>query len=165
MRIEELMTKSPTTCGPDDTLRQAAQKMAGSNCECLPVTAADGSQRLVGIITDRDICVAAQLQRRSLGELRVRDAMTKEVFACNPGDHLVEAQAIIQEARVRRLPVVDESERLLGVISLADLACEAERERGSISKTEISKILATLSEPRDIEVDAVAAETPVMVGP
>lgn len=165
MRIEELMTKSPVTCGPDDTLRAAEQKMEGSNCGCLPVTASDGSRQLVGIITDRDICMAAQLQRRSLEELRVRDAMEKEVHACNPGDPLVEAQAIMQEARVRRLPVVDESERLVGVISLADLACEAEREGGAITKAEIGKILATLSEPRDIEVDAVAAETPVMVGP
>ena len=165
MRIEELMTKSPATCGPDDTLRETAQKMAGSDCGCLPVTAADGSQRLVGMITDRDICMAAQLQGRSLEELRVRDAMAKEVRACNPGDHLVEAQAIMQEARVRRLPVVDESERLLGVISLADLAREAERERGSISKAEIGKILASLCEPREIEVEAVSAETPVMVGP
>jgi CBS domain-containing protein len=164
MRIEELMSKSPAVCGPDDTLRAAAQKMAASNCGCLPVTALNGFQRLVGIITDRDICMAAQLQTR-MEELRVRDAMTKEVFACNPADNLVEAQAIMQEARVRRLPVVDESERLIGVISLADLACEAERERGAISKAEVGKILATLSKPRDIGGEALAAEIPVMVGP
>ena len=70
MRIEELMTRSPVTCGPDDTLRETAQKMAGSDCGCLPVTAADGSQRLVGMITDRDICMAAQLRGRSLDELK-----------------------------------------------------------------------------------------------
>ena len=133
MRIEELMTASPTTCEPDDTLREAAHKMAGSNCGCLPVTAGDGSQRLVGIITDRDICMAVQLQGRTPEELRMRNAMTKEIRACNPRDHFVEAQAIMQEAHVRRLPVVDESERLLGVISLADLACEAERGREALS--------------------------------
>lgn len=104
-----MMTRSPTTCGPDDTLREAR--------------------------------------------------------ACNPGDSLVEAQAITQETRVRRLPVVDESERLLGVIPLADLACEAERERGSITRAEIGKILVTLREPPDIGGEAVAAATSVMVGP
>jgi CBS domain-containing protein len=85
------------------------------------------------MITDRDICMAAQIQSRSLEELWVRDAMTKVVYACNPGDSLVDAQAIMQEARVRRLPVVDKFERVLGVVSLADLARETERQRDALS--------------------------------
>jgi len=150
MRIEELMTRLPRTCGPDDTLSEAAREMWDHDCGCLPVT--DGCRRVVGMITDRDICMAALLLGASLKDLRVGDAMTKEVRACEPKDNLVEAQAIMQEARVRRLPVVDESKQLLGVLSLADLAREAERElearKPGITKAEIGKVLATLCDLR-----------------
>jgi CBS domain-containing protein len=128
MGIEELMNRFPATCGPDETLSEAAQKMQDSNCAFLPVTAGAGFQCLVGMITDGDICMAAQLRGRCLEELRARDAMARELRFCNPGDSLVKAEAIMQEARIRRLPVVDESGRLLGVLSLEDVAYAAERE-------------------------------------
>jgi CBS domain-containing protein len=115
------------------------------------------------MITDRDICMAAVFLGPSLKDIGVREAMTSEVRACGPKDNLVEAQAIMQEARVRRLPVVDESEQLVGVISLTDLAREAEQDRGSISKGEIGKILATLCKPRYIDFEAVADEIDMMV--
>jgi CBS domain-containing protein len=154
MTIEELMTQLPATCGPDDTLREAAQKMAGSNCGCLPVTAGDEPQRLVGMITDGDICMAAQLRGRSLEELRVRDAMAREVRVCNPGDSLVEAKAIMQEAGIRRLPVLDESGRLLGVLSLADVAYEAEREcealSARITAAQFGLVISRVREPHRV---------------
>ena len=128
MRVEELMSKFPGTCEPDETLSEAAQKMRRSNHAFLPVTAGAGSQRLVGVITDGDMCMAAQLQGRGLGELRARDVMAMDVRACNPADSFVEAAEIMQKARIHGLPVVDESGRLLGVISLADVTHEAERE-------------------------------------
>jgi CBS domain-containing protein len=162
VRIEELMTPFPTTCGSDDSLSYAAMRMKISHCGCIPVT--DGCQRVVGMITDRDVCMAALLLGSSLKDIRVREVMTSDVRTCRPNDDLVEAQAIMQEARVRLLPVVNESEQLIGVISLTDLAREAERERGSISKAEIGKILATLSEPCDIDFEAVADEIDMMVG-
>jgi CBS-domain-containing membrane protein len=167
-RVEELMNKPPITCEPDYTLSEAAQRMWRGDCGCLPVTAADESRRLVGIITDRDICMAARFPGKSLHNLRVGDAMTKTVRYCNPEDSFVEAEAIMQEARVRRLPVVNESEQVVGVISLADLAREAVREGGSemtkITKAEIGKMLATLSEPHHIGEDAVDMETTPLVG-
>jgi signal-transduction protein with cAMP-binding, CBS, and nucleotidyltransferase domain len=116
------------------------------------------------MITDRDVCMAALLLGSNLKDITVGEVMTSEVRTCRPNDNLVEAQAIMQEARVRRLPVVNESEQLVGVISLTDLACEAEKERGSISKAEIGKILATLSKPGDIDFEAVADEIDMVVG-
>lgn len=149
MRIEELMTPFPTTCGPDDTLSDAASRMGICNCGCVPVT--DKRRRVVGMITDRDICMATVLRGPNLEGVTVGQVMARDVRACNPKDDLVEAQAIMQEAGVRRLPVVDESDQLVGVISLTDLAREAgrESERGNsgISKAEVGKILATLSHP------------------
>lgn len=151
MRIEQLMTKSPKTCRPDSSLSQAAQLMWENDLGCLPVTESDGSDRLAGMITDRDICMVAQSAGRVLNEIRVADAMTRTVWACNPGDDLSEARAIMQEAAVRRLPVIDESERVVGLLSLADLAREAVRQRGAMNRhitvAEVGLALATICAP------------------
>jgi CBS-domain-containing membrane protein len=85
------------------------------------------------VITDGDIRMAAQLGGRRLEELRVRDAMAKKVYTCTPGESLAEAEAIMQEAGIRRLPVVNESGRLLGVLSLTNVEYEAELERAALN--------------------------------
>jgi CBS domain-containing protein len=152
MRIEELMNRFPATCGPDETLNDAAQKMQNSNCAFLPVTAGEGSQFLGGMNTDGDICMAAQLRGRSLKELRVRDAMAQQLRTCNPRDGLAEAEAIMQEASIRRLPVVDESGRLLGVLSLADVVDEAEQELlcAQISAAQFGLAVSRVHEPHRV---------------
>jgi CBS domain-containing protein len=153
MRIEQLMTRSPKSCEASHTLSEAAQMMRDCDCGCLPVTAGDGSQRVVGMVTDRDICMAAQSCGKPLGEIRVGAAMTKDVRACNPRDPLREAEAIMWEARVHRLPVVDEAEQLLGLLSLTDLAREAGRQRWwkrpQVSEAEVGAVLAMICRPRD----------------
>ena len=154
MRIEELMNRFPATCGPDETLNDAAQKMQNSNCAFLPVTAGEGSQFLGGMNTDGDICMAAQLRGRSLKELRVRDAMAQQLRTCNPRDGLAEAEAIMQEAGILRLPVVDESGRLLGVLSLVDVAYESERERealdAQITAGQFDSVVSSIRKPRRV---------------
>ena len=151
MRVEQLMTKSPRTCRPGDTLSEAAQIMWDNDCGCVPVTADDGSERLAGVITDRDICMAARFEEKTLTELRVGDAMAKAVRACNAGDSIAHAETIMAETRVRRLPVVDDSGQLVGLVSLADLAREAARQHGSrdpdITQAEIGAVLAIICEP------------------
>jgi CBS domain-containing protein len=152
MRIEQLMAKSPRTCRPEDTLGEAAQIMWDTDCGCLPVTADGEPARLVGVITDRDICMAARFQEKSLTEIPVREAMASDVRACNPGDSVAHAEALMAEARVRRLPVVDDAGQVVGVISLADFAREAARQHASedpaISQAEIAAVLAIITEPR-----------------
>jgi CBS domain-containing protein len=158
MRIEQIMTKSPRTCLPDHTLGEAAQMMWDGDCGCLPVTAGDGSQRLLGTITDRDISMALRFEGSSPRELRVEDAMTKVVRACNPGDPVAEAGAIMCEARVRRLPVVDDSEQVIGLLALADLALEAARQAASeepeLASADIAALLAVICQPRENGSDA-----------
>jgi CBS domain-containing protein len=152
MRIEQVMTKVTRTCRSGDSLDQAAQLMWESDCGCLPVTADDGSQRLLGMVSDRDVCMAIRAGADVLPDGRVGDAMTEVVRACNPGDPLSEAMAIMGEARVRRLPVVDESERVVGLLSLADLAREAARQaswrKREVTSAEVGELLATICQPR-----------------
>jgi CBS domain-containing protein len=152
MRIEQLMTRSPSTCRPHDTLRDAAQLMLDNGCACLPVTTGNGSERLVGIITDHDLCMAAQYQGKTLNELRVDQVMSRKVHTCRPADGFAEAQAIMWAARVRRLPVVNEFQQLVGLVSLSDLAREALRDQApmerEITEAEICELLTTIAEPR-----------------
>jgi CBS domain-containing protein len=120
LRVEALMTRSAVTCGPDATLEEAARLMWERDCGALPVTNGLEGRRVIGMITDRDVCMAALLQGRPLGELRVRDAMARTVHSCRPGDSVERALRVMAEARVRRLPVVDGEDQILGVLSLAD---------------------------------------------
>lgn len=149
MRVEELMTRPVHSCRPEDSLEQAARSMWEHDCGSLPVSAAaNGERRAVGMITDRDICMAALFQGKPLRELCVRDAMAKEVQVCKPEDSLSGVEETMRTNRIRRLPVVGRQGALLGVISLADLAREAARERSKPSKeiteTEVGDTLAAI---------------------
>ena len=124
-RVEHLMTKEVRACRPSDSLNQAAQILWENDIGTLPVVADDGSNRLVGILTDRDICMAAYTQGGSLSNLSVDFAMARSVKACTPMTTLEEAAHEMAEAQVHRLPVVDGSRQLLGILSLSDLAREA----------------------------------------
>jgi CBS domain-containing protein len=151
MRVEQLMTKQVTTCKPDDTLDHAAQLMWDHDCGCLPVCAGDGANRVIGVITDRDVCMSALFQGKPLRELRVSDAMAKQVRVCRPSNSPVDVERTMREAKIRRLPVVDEQGALIGMITLADLAREAEREQTrsapDITGNEIGVTLASICQP------------------
>lgn len=151
MRVEKLMTKDLQACTPEDTLDDVAQRMWDGDCGCLPVCASDGSERVVGAVTDRDICMCAHFQGKPLKELRVQDAMAHEPITCRPEDSLDTAERTMREAQIRRLPVVDGNGSLVGIVSLADLACEAARERSrqrkEITEEEVGDTLAAICEP------------------
>jgi CBS domain-containing protein len=151
-RVEHLMTKEVHVCRPSDSLNHAAQTLWENDIGALPVVADDGSNRLVGILTDRDICMASYTQGGNLSDLLVDMAMARDVKACTPITTLEEAANEMAEARVHRLPVVDGSRQLLGVLSLADLAREAARKPlakgGNAGFALVGKTLAAIVSPR-----------------
>jgi CBS domain-containing protein len=138
MRVDQLMTKQIKWCAADDSLDRAAQLMWDNDCGCLPVCAVDGSNSVVGVVTDRDICMSALFQGKPLRDLRVSNAMARGLKTCRPGDSLAEAEKSMSEAQIRRLPVIDDQGSLVGMISLADLAQEAARER-SVGKSDVAE--------------------------
>ena len=148
--VQELMTRDVQTCTPDDTLDVPARMMWDHDCGCIPVV--DQNAYVVGMITDRDICMATYIQGIALKALRVSNAMSREVFACRPEDSVGVAENIMQEHRVRRLPVVAMDGRLVGILSLNDLAREAAREhvppRREVGPEGLVETLATICEPR-----------------
>jgi CBS domain-containing protein len=147
MRIEQLMSRNVQFCAADDTLEQAARAMWDNDCGCVPVCSTNGSPHVVGMITDRDICMSALFGAKPLNELRVADAMSREVYVCRPSDSPTAVERLMRERQIRRIPVADESGRLLGIVSLADLARTGRRPTTDISETEVGETLAAICEP------------------
>jgi CBS domain-containing protein len=153
MRVEQIMTRNVRTCRPGDALSTAAQMMWEGDCGCVPVVDADdGEGRVVGIITDRDICMAGYTQGRPLSALRVDSAMARQVRSCRPTDSVGEALNMLRQHQIRRLPVVDNGDHLVGMLSLADAAREAVREHGrkgrEVTDTRIGEVLEAICIPR-----------------
>jgi len=150
MRVEQLMTREVQTCRPEDTLEQAAQLMWDFDCGSLPVCSGDGRSKAVGMITDRDIAMCAMFHPKLLRDLPVSEAMARNLRVCRPTDSVEDAESVMRDAQVRRLPVVDSDGRVVGMISLADLAREAVRESGSaaqeITETQVGDTLAAICE-------------------
>jgi CBS domain-containing protein len=114
------MSTRVLTCSPDDSLERAAQLLWEGDCGALPVV--DTAGRLVAMITDRDVCMAVYFRGCAPCHSCVRDAMSKTVFVCSPDDTVERVCGIISEHQVRRVPVIDAEGRLIGVVSLADVA-------------------------------------------
>jgi CBS-domain-containing membrane protein len=148
VKVAKLMTQGIGTCHGSDSLSDAVQLMWDRDCGCVPVVAADGSKRLVGMITDRDVCMATHFRGMAPRDLRVGDVMSTQLRAVGPSETLEDAEAIMRDAQVRRLPVVDEDQHLLGLISLADLARAAALQRTSkkpeITEAELSETLEAI---------------------
>src|SRR4030095_3616599 len=118
--VKELMHEDVQTVRPDDTVKHAAVIMEA--CEIGPLPVCDG-KRLVGIVTDRDITVRAVAAGRDPNTTSVREVMTAETLAtCRPEQSVDEAVALMRRYEVRRLPVLDDDKRLVGMVALADLA-------------------------------------------
>lgn len=120
MKVEDVMTKEVKTCAPETDLSEAANSMWMRDCGVLPVV--DGKGRVVGMITDRDVCIATGCHRRDPATILVRDVTTGNVHSCSPETDLREALRMMQRKQVRRLPVIDSAGKLCGVLSLDDVA-------------------------------------------
>jgi CBS domain-containing protein len=128
MNVADCMTRDVTIVTPNDTIQQAARIMGQIDAGILPVGEND---RLVGMITDRDIAVRAVGEGKDPAQTRVRDVMTTEVRYVYEDDVVADAADTMAELQIRRLPVINREKRLVGIISLADIAREHEpRETG-----------------------------------
>lgn len=149
MKVGDLMTRDVKTCRPEDDLSRAAQIQWEHDCGIVPVTDPDGG--VLGLITDRDVAMAAYTRGLPLAAIQVGSVITGEVFGCAPTDSLESAMGVMRRWRVRRLPVLDRKHRILGLLSLADIAREAERQQHNglptLSTAEVVKTLATITQP------------------
>lgn len=146
MKVQELMTIDVYACNADDALNRAAELMWDHDCGAIPVV--DCDRRPIAMITDRDICMASYTQGKALVDMSVSGAMSKGVVVCRSDDSLLAAESMMKEHQLRRLPVVDDDGRLVGILSLNDIAMHAHKKTWSrIVRDELGAdaIVSTLS--------------------
>ena len=122
MKCSEVMTDNPVCCLPQDSVGQAARVMRREHIGPVPVVNDERSRELIGIITDRDLAIKVVAELRDPSQTRVGDVMTRTIVVCREDDDLSTAIAAMEEYQIRRIPVIDHDGRIVGMISLADVA-------------------------------------------
>ena len=121
-KCNEVMTKNPVCCLPDDSVAKAAELMKSENIGSIPVIENEQNQKLVGIVTDRDLALKIVAEGLDAKSTKVEAVMTHKVVACRADDDLQKALDAMAEHQLRRIPVVDNDNKILGIIAQADVA-------------------------------------------
>lgn len=141
MKAQELMTANPTCCTPEDPAERAATLMEENDCGCIPVVQDQETRKLVGVVTDRDIALRGVGRGRDAGT-PVRELMSSDVSCCGPDSDVEEAEKIMAERQVRRVPVIDEAGCCVGMIAQADLARAPDPD---VSDRELGRVVERIS--------------------
>ena len=138
MKVQEIMTHSVRSCRPDTNLAEAVRDMWEADCGALPVI--DAENHVIGVITDRDICVAVATRGRTADRIAVREVVDGRVYTCLAGDDTTAVLKVMQAQKVRRLPVIDPDGHLQGMVSFNDIATHA----GAATATQMAGALAAI---------------------
>lgn len=155
MQAKELMAREPRAVRLHERLDAAARVMWEQDCGFCPVL--DSTGVLIGVLTDRDLCMAAYTQGKALFELPVTAAMARSVRTVRAEDTVQAVLAVMQQAQVHRAPVVDARGMLVGIISTNDLVRAAANRPAAIDANLVIKALATIGAPRALAVPATVA--------
>jgi CBS domain-containing protein len=142
MRIKHVMTKDPTCCVPSDTVQHVAKIMRDEDTGVVPIIENEQSRKVIGIVTDRDLCMNVVAEGRDSCTTQVHESMTTTVVSCSPQDSVDKATELMRENQIRRIPVVDEQHQLVGIVALADIVGRAD-----LRTTETHETLKTVSAP------------------
>jgi CBS domain-containing protein len=151
MTINDVMTKTPFCCKQSDTALHAAELMKAHDVGSIPVVNNCEEKKLLGIVTDRDICLKIVGAGKASNSL-VKDAMTKSVATSHVDDTLDSCEAKMQTHQVRRIPVVDSHGICVGIVSLADVALHDSAEHTSRTLAEISRHQPKKQLPKNVYV-------------
>jgi CBS domain-containing protein len=164
MKVRDLMTANVDCCDPTTSLTDAAMAMWRRDCGVVPVVQ---GKKLVGVITDRDICIATATRHEPPEQIPVGQVMRSEVFTCRPEEDVHDALDTMREHRVRRLPVVDALESIVGMLSLNDVIRRAEpvgkKNRMGVPSEEVLETLKAIGAPRRESGPALPAGRPEAV--
>ena len=149
MKVEEVMTRDVQCCSPETNLAAAAIQMWNGDFGALPIV--DEDSRVVGMITDRDICIAAATNHQEISGIRVSDVATGKVQTCLPDSTVRDALRLLEQARVRRLPVVDEDNKLQGILSISDVVLHTgeskDKKATDVSYAEVANTFKAICKP------------------
>jgi CBS domain-containing protein len=160
MKVEEIFTREVKSVSPETSAADAADLMWEADCGALPVV--DEGGRVVGIVTDRDLCMALALTGRPAPDLPIRSVVHPTLYTCRPSDEVRDALRQMRLHRIRRLPVVDGAGVLQGMLSFADLARAARPDAlagpADIADEDLLLALKTISARKRIDAPAPAPE-------
>ena len=126
-KCNDVMTKDPFCCLPDDTVVKAAQLMKAKDIGSLPVIKSENAKSLIGIVTDRDLALEIVAEGRDPKNTKVEDVMTDTIVSCRAEDNLQEVMDVMSVYQLRRMPVVDDENRIIGIIAQADVATRTDQ--------------------------------------
>ena len=124
MKVKDVMMRIPASCRSDTNLGAAVEIMWSRDCGMLPIL--NPEDKVIGVVTDRDLCIALGTRNRLAGEIAVWDVASGKVFSCNPEDDIHTALAKMAKSKVRRLPVINTAGKLEGILSMDDVVLHSE---------------------------------------
>jgi CBS domain-containing protein len=143
MKVKDFMKKEPLFCFADDSVITAASLMKHADIGVIPIVADRLTRKLVGVVTDRDLCCTVIANGLNPALLRVGDFMTKRLFTCQPEHSIDTCLQVMEIHSVRRVPVIDDDGKLVGIISLADIALHARPDQVYRTLAAVSKCART----------------------
>jgi CBS domain-containing protein len=157
MKVRDIMTRDMVSCQKETDVATAARLMLEGRFGTLPVVDAHG--RLAGIITDRDIAMAAATRQRNASHIAVHEAMSQRVRSCFADDDLPAALKQMEEGRVRRLPVLDATGHLAGILSIDDIVRRALDQPGGVSSAQYVNAVTRICSQPTVEPDVNFSDT------
>ena len=150
MRVRDVMMRTPASCNAQTNLAAAVEILWNRNCGFLPVANAEG--KIIGVVTDRDICIALGTRNQLAGEVTVGDVISGKLFACQADDDVRTALATMAQEKVRRLPVIGADGKLEGILSMDDAVLHAEASHpgkaSELSNEDVAVTLKKLYQPQ-----------------
>jgi CBS domain-containing protein len=156
MLVKDLMTRNVNSCRPENNLAEVARVMRKQRCGALPIV--DGSGKVTGIITDRDICIALGMKNIKASDVRARDVSHTACISCSPDNDVRDALRTMATQEVSRLPVIDEAGQLVGILSIDDVIFRAGGGHSNLTDREIIDTMRAMREERIHQPDAVTKE-------
>ena len=139
MKVREVMTRDPACCIPEDTAQKVAMMLRDQDIGSMPVVLEQSSRKLVGVITDRDLCCKVVAKGLDSATTKIDRIFSLNPISCREGENVNGCEELMQRHQVRRIPVVDVEGCVIGIVSQADLALREAPERVSRTLAEISK--------------------------
>jgi CBS domain-containing protein len=139
MKVRELMSPNPVCCVPTDTAQKVARVLCDSNVGSVPVVADPQSRELIGMITDRDLCCSVVANGLDPKSTPISKFVSTDPVTCREGENVEKCERAMQDHQIRRIPVVDGQNKVIGIVSQADLALKDRPEKVAKTVTEISR--------------------------
>ncbi|HEX3228679.1 MAG TPA: CBS domain-containing protein [Pyrinomonadaceae bacterium] len=141
MKVKDVMTPDPKAISITESLADAARKMWGNDCGALPIIR-DG-RKVVGMITDRDICMATAMRDRVPSRISIEEVMNGKIYSATPEGEVAEALRIMREHKIRRLPVLSPEGELEGIVSMNDIVLKAKSRNGKKPEIDYADVVKT----------------------